>query len=256
MGWLQTLLNFGGGAGARPRTAPAARGECVVVAGREIPLRCVRHPRARRYVLRLTRDGAAQVTVPRGGTAAFAREFAVSKAGWIERQLARRAAAPAAPGPLRPGMTILFRGEGCPLRLAPDGRAAEFADQRVRLRPGEAEDLGPALRRHLWALARAELPGLVLRAAARHGLAVARVDVRNQRSRWGSCSARRVISLNWRLVQTPPPVRDYLVVHELMHLRQMNHSARYWALVAAAFPAWREAEAWLKRHNDLLRGGT
>jgi hypothetical protein len=225
------------------------------VAGRELPLLCVRHPRARRYVLRLTRDGAARVTVPRGGTLAFAREFAASKAGWLERQLARQAVRPAPRGPLRPGMTALFRGEACELRPAPDGRGVLLGDQRIRLRPGEAEDLGPAVRRHLWALARAELPGLVRHAAARHGLAVARVDVRNQRSRWGSCSARRVVSLNWRLVQAPPAVRDYLVVHELMHLRQMNHSARYWALVDAAFPAWREAEAWLRGHSDLLREG-
>jgi predicted metal-dependent hydrolase len=78
------------------------------------------------------------------------------------------------------------------------------------------------------------------------------VLVRNQRTRWGSCSARRTISLNWRLIQTPPFVRDYIIVHELMHLREMNHSQRFWHQVARAYPRWREAEAWLKQHRRLL----
>ena len=71
--------------------------------------------------------------------------------------------------------------------------------------------------------------------------------MRAQKTRWGSCSARGTISLNWRLIHAPPFVRDYLIVHELMHRRQMNHSARYWKLVADAFPRWQEAEAWLKK---------
>ena len=73
------------------------------------------------------------------------------------------------------------------------------------------------------------------------------MSVRNQRSRWGSCSVNGTISLNWRLVQTPEFVRDYIIYHELMHLREMNHSARFWARVEEVCPPWREAEHWLKR---------
>ena len=75
------------------------------------------------------------------------------------------------------------------------------------------------------------------------------MTVRNQRSRWGSCSRRGTISLNWRLVQTPDLVRDYIIHHELMHLREMNHSARFWARVEEVCPGWREAERWLKRNE-------
>jgi len=100
-----------------------------------------------------------------------------------------------------------------------------------------------------------ELPGRVGELAAQHGLTVRRVAVRDQRSRWGSCSARGVVSLNWRLVQTPEFVRDYIIVHELMHLREMNHSSRFWKLVAEAFPQMEEAEKWLKAHSRLLRSG-
>ena len=81
---------------------------------------------------------------------------------------------------------------------------------------------------------------------------VRRVSVRNQRTRWGSCSRRGLISLNWRLVQTPDTVRDYIIHHELMHLREMNHSERFWARVEAVCPGWRDAEKWLKRNGSLL----
>ena len=84
------------------------------------------------------------------------------------------------------------------------------------------------------------------------GVEVKHVTVRDQRSRWGSCSANGTISLNWRLVQTPESVRDYIIYHELMHLREMNHSARFWARVEEVCPGWREAEHWLKRNGSLL----
>jgi Protein of unknown function DUF45 len=90
-----------------------------------------------------------------------------------------------------------------------------------------AADLRPAIERHLWRLAAKELLPRVLEYAALHQLPVRRITVRNQRSRWGSASRRGTISLNWRLIQTPAFVRDYLVLHELMHLRHMNHSARF-----------------------------
>jgi predicted metal-dependent hydrolase len=90
--------------------------------------------------------------------------------------------------------------------------------------------------------------------AAAHSLTVRRVSVRDQRSRWGSCSVKAVVSLNWRLIQTPDFVRDYIIVHELMHLREMNHSDRFWKLLYAAFPQTDEAERWLKNHVTLLRG--
>lgn len=109
------------------------------------------------------------------------------------------------------------------------------------------------MERHLWRLAAIELPARLRELAALHGIEVARVLVRNQRSRWGSCSRTATISLNWRLIQTPDPVRDYICIHELMHRREMNHSARYWRHVAEAFPKWEEAESWLKANAALLR---
>lgn len=114
-------------------------------------------------------------------------------------------------------------------------------------------DLRPAVQRHLWTLAGRELPPRTIALAATHGLTVRRVTVRNQRSRWGSCSPRGAISLNWRLVQMPDAARDYIILHELMHLRQPNHSPRFWREVARVCPDYREAEAWIRRHQAQLR---
>ena len=104
----------------------------------------------------------------------------------------------------------------------------------------------------LRAQAARELPPQLLALAEQHGLEVTRVSIRNQRSRWGSCSPRGHVALNYRLVLMPPAVREYILIHELMHLRQQNHSIRFWRLVEAACPAFREAERWLKQHGAAL----
>ena len=101
--------------------------------------------------------------------------------------------------------------------------------------------------------ARLELPARLLELAAEHGLTVTRVSVRNQRTRWGSCGRDGHISLNWRLTLMPPEVCDYVLVHELMHLRRLDHSRAYWRLVAAACPGYREARQWLRTHGPSLR---
>lgn len=89
--------------------------------------------------------------------------------------------------------------------------------------------------------------------AALHGLSVPRVSVRDQRSRWGSCGRDGHICLNWRLVQMPAHVRDYVIIHELMHLRRLDHSPRFWSLVAAACPDYQIARSWLRAHGEALR---
>ncbi len=109
----------------------------------------------------------------------------------------------------------------------------------------------PALRRR----ALKELPPQLLALAAVHGITVTRVSIRNQRSRWGACSSRGSITLNWRLILVPPFVREYVMIHELMHRRELNHSKRFWKHVAAACPQHREARAWLLSDGQRLFTG-
>ena len=101
--------------------------------------------------------------------------------------------------------------------------------------------------------ARRELPARLVELAACHGLVVSRVSIRNQQSRWGSCGRDGHICLNWRLVLMPASVKDYVLVHELMHLRRMDHSAAFWRLVSDACPDYRTAREWLRRHGPSFR---
>ena len=103
-----------------------------------------------------------------------------------------------------------------------------------------------------WQRAVAHLPGELTALAAQHAIPVTRVSIRDQQSRWGSCSRRGTISLNWRLVQTPPFVREYVLLHELMHRRELNHSAHFWRLLAAACPRYVEARMWLRETGATL----
>jgi len=166
----------------------------------------VRHPRARRYVIRVRHDGVVRVTIPRWGSKREAEHFADSQRPWIEKQLAR------------------------------------WQSERARANT----QLPPSVRRELVARARRELPERLLELAVEHALSVGRVSIRNQRWRWGSCSPSGHICLNWRLVTMPDWVRDYVLIHELMHLKRMDHSRKFWKLVAAACPRFREARAWLR----------
>ena len=156
------------------------------------------------------------------------------------------------------------------MRVRPDGdlrvtiprggskaEALRFADRHLdwarRQRSRILEARRPAsLDRELRDRARRELPPQLLALAAHHGLEVSQVSIRNQRSRWGSCSSRGHISLNFRLLLMPPHVREYILIHELMHLRQANHSIRFWRLVEAACPGFRDAERWLRRNGASL----
>ena len=124
------------------------------------------------------------------------------------------------------------------------------ARQRARLTPSA---FGTEERTALRERARTELPTRLLELAAEHGLTVTGVSIRNQRTRWGSCGRDGKISLNWRLALMPPAVRDYVLIHELMHLKRLDHSPAYWKLVAAACPGYREARQWLRLNGPALR---
>lgn len=184
---------------------------------------------------------------------AEAQRFAERNISWVERQLVRLAANPRSPKEWTLGTTFLLRGESVTLDKAADrSDHVQFGSELLRVNDAETS-LRAAVEKHLWHLAARELPPKVFEFAQMHGLTVRRVTVRNQKSRWGSCSRRGTISLNWRLIQAPAFVRDYIILHELMHLRQMNHSVRFWREVEGVCPDYLVAERWLKLNAALLR---
>ena len=228
--------------------------ETLAVGARQIPLVLIRNRRARRYILRTDQKGGARVTIPRWGTAVEGRRFAERNTEWLERQFQRLGSLPNKSSEWLLGTEILFRGELVKLEAGVDGERGliHFGGETIKV--GEADaDLRPAIERHLRKLAAKELPSRVREFAAAHQLQVRRITVRNQRSRWGSCSRRGTVSLNWRLIQATTFVRDYIILHELMHLRQMNHSARFWREVEQVCPDYMTAESWLKQNAALLR---
>lgn len=117
----------------------------------------------------------------------------------------------------------------------------------------ERSTIGLEERRALRVRAAVELPRRLRELASQVGLEVARISIRDQRTRWGSCGRDGHVCLNWRLVLMPAWVRDYVMVHELMHLKRLDHSPAYWALVADAYPQYRQARRWLREHGPSLR---
>jgi len=236
------------------RQSPALPLVHLEVGKKSVPLQMVRHPRACRYRLRLRPDGSARVTIPRGGSVTVARQFVERHSAWLERQLQRLQTHLPKPVVWQVGTEILLRGNWVRIETAPDGdgKGIRLGDEWMQI-VEPTTDLRPAIEYRLRQLAARELPPRVLELAGRHGLTVSRVTVRSQKSRWGSCSRRGTISLNWRLIQTPAFVGDYICLHELMHLREMNHSPRFWREVQRACPDYAMAERWLKEHSGLLR---
>jgi hypothetical protein len=211
----------------------------------------VRVRRARRYILRVRPDGSLRITIPRGGSRAEALAFMARQVAWIARERAR-VRREQVPTRWTDGSVILFDGAGVPIQITTDasGAVACYGTRLVRLK--DPSDARPDIERDLRELARARLVPRLHTLAAQHGLAVARVTIRNQRSRWGSCSRTGAIALNFRLVQMPPEVSDYVLIHELMHLRQQNHGRPFWALVEQACPDYRAAERWLRLSGRAL----
>jgi len=172
----------------------------------------VHHPRARRYVVRVRSDGSVRVTIPRWGSKREAVAFVERERPWIEKQREKAEISRTTPRP-----------------EIPAEEQRRLREQAVRELPGRLHDL-----------------------AARCGVTVTRVSIRNQRWRWGSCSRNGHICLNWRLVTMPDWVRDYVLIHELMHLKRMDHSPAFWRLVAGACADYQDARRWLRAHQDRL----
>lgn len=212
-----------------------------------------RSARARNYRLTLRRDGVAVATIPLRGTEKEARAFVAQQEAWLERARERQRRRPRMADVWTLGTHVMWRGEMTEIRPAVRGERPQVCLGADVFRVSRLDgDLRPTLEAHFARRGKVELPARTWELAAVTGMEVKQVTVRNQRTRWGSCTTGGVISLNWRLVQTPEAVRDYIIYHELMHLREMNHSARFWARVAEVCPDWEAAEKWLDRNGSLL----
>jgi predicted metal-dependent hydrolase len=222
------------------------------------PVRVRRHRQARRYTLRIqsaTRE--VILTIPPRGTLKEANAFAHKHGGWIAARLKRLPdAAPFADGAVLPLRGVPhrithrhgIRGTVWTEIGADGGRLLCVAGQM----PHIDRRIGDFLRRE----ARRDLEAASHRFARELGLELRRVVVRDQSSRWGSCSTSGVLSYSWRLILAPSHVLDYLAAHEVAHLVEMNHSPKFWRVVQRICPDHEGAKAWLDAHGaDLHRYG-
>lgn len=208
--------------------------------------------RSRRLCVRVDRDAVVEVVVPRGTPRRHVASFLAEHEAWIARRVAGLVARPAEPFP-PPLVTLDAIGESRRLHLAGGRGRPRVVDAgggllQVAGAEVDAATLRALLRRWVIDRARAALPQLAHAFARAAGLPLAGVQVRTQRTRWGSCSTRRVLSLNAAILFQPPAVLHYLLAHEVAHLRHMNHSQAFWSLVGTLEPRWRELD------RQLLRG--
>ena len=224
----------------------------IVLAGQTVDYRLIR---ARRRTIGMEVDlSGLTVRAPRWVTLSEIEEALFERAQWIVRALAewRSRRREVMPREWKSGAPILYRGRELSLEVFPARRKHVRPDlfnltvlhPRAQVESEVAELVGKWLRDEAWALVAPQVEAY----AGRIARTPPTLRLSNARSEWGSCNARGEIRLNWRLVQLPPPLAEYVVAHEVAHLVELNHSPRFWALVESLMPGHvalrRELEDW------------
>ena len=226
----------------------------VLIDGHAVPVALRRRPGTRRMTLRVqAASGDVVLTLPPRVSLTRARAFLESQREWIG---AARARVPARIA-FAPGTAVPLRGEPHRILHRAGARLATRVEQdacgaAVIAVGGDDLSVPGRIGRFLAAEAARDLRAAAARHAERLGVSIVRITLRDTRSRWGSCSSRGALSFSWRLILAPPSVLDYLAAHEVAHLRELNHSARFWAILREICPGTDEAEAWLTRHGAGL----
>jgi predicted metal-dependent hydrolase len=235
-----------------------ARTVALQVQGIGVPVEVRQHAGARRLTLRVSKTRrAVVVTVPSGCRIEEADRFLKSHIEWVRDRLGRVPA----PVPLADGATIPLRGAPHRVRFVGPGHGADVvgverpAQGTPRLLvAGRAEHAARRLKDWLIGEAHNDLDECVALHTAKLGVRARHITLRDQTTRWGSCSANGLLSFSWRLILAPTFVLDYVAAHEVAHLREMNHGPRFWKLVAGAVPRLEEAKHWLRNEGtDLHR---
>jgi predicted metal-dependent hydrolase len=214
-----------------------------------------RHPRARRFVLRVDERGeAVELVLPRWGSLREANRFLEKNRGWLEKRLKDLPPRVAfAEGAEIPVLGVIHR-----IRHRPETRsrgAAWIENGEIHV-AGESAHLPRRLKDFLRERARKELTARAHDLAAKLGRKVAGIRLSDGKSRWGSCSAKGGLAFSWRLILAPEDVLHYVVAHEVAHLVEMNHGPRFWKLVETLAPGHAATRAWLRRNRArLLRFG-
>lgn len=213
------------------------------------------HPRARRISVRLDPSRSCVVLVyPRRAPQRLVADFVASRADWIAKHLE------ALPARIlfADGATIPYAGADHVIRVRPDARGGVWREDRDIIVAGKPEHAARRVRDWLKSEARTALTARVYAMAARIGVKVTQVGVRDTISRWGSCSSKGKLSFSWRLIFAPETVLTYVAAHEVAHLKHMDHSRAFWRTVMQILEEeqgdanWKLARQWLRRSGTIL----
>ena len=234
------------------RKLPSAsiRHELLKIDGRLLEVRVRLNPRARRMIVKVNpATGEISVTAPSRRGLAHALDFARGEKDWIAGQLAK------APGPvlMAPGAVIPFRGTLHEIRSQARGPAPVWLEDGIIWVSGRPAHAPRRVLDFLKSEARKAAEILALTHAEKLGVNPSRITVRDTASRWGSCSSARSLSFSWRLILAPEFVLDYVVAHQVAHLREMNHSPRFWAHVKNLIADKNTAQTWLRANGRELQ---
>jgi predicted metal-dependent hydrolase len=246
---------------SRPVAKASPSHQLLRVDGIPAPVEVRSHPTARRLTLRVSRTRrAVYLTVPQSFDVREANRFLARSLDWV---IARLDGVPEAV-PFQDGAVLPVRGVLHQVQFAGPGkgrRAVVTTIERPRKMPllsvaGPVEHAPRRLKDWLQAQAKRDLDARVTHHTKSLGLRARKLTMRDQKSRWGSCSSDGHLSFSWRLVLAPPFVLDYVAAHEVAHLAEMNHGPRFWRLVAKTCPKSEEAKFWLRGNGmDLYRYG-
>jgi predicted metal-dependent hydrolase len=233
------------------RRPPEPRLIEIAFDGAIYPVELRRHAQARRYTLRVQAATRTVVlTMPMRGSVRDAKAFVERNGGWIAARLKRLPQAIA----LTDGLELPLRGVPHRIVHRPGARGTVWieAGENLICVAGDPAHLARRVRDFFKREAKRDLDDASRRYAALLGVTLKRVAIRDQTSRWGSCTAAGALSYSWRLILAPPYVLDYLAAHEVAHLVEMNHSPEFWRVVARICPEWERAKGWLHANGNAL----
>ena len=217
-----------------------------MIQGQEVPIQTKENARARKLSLRVIID-AFVLTIPTRTSPSHIKRFLNQCIPWVETHLKSLQAVTQ----VVPGQDLVLQGKPFRCRLDPLRRKPALCEitHTLHLPPRYTQaDLHTFLKKH----AAKVLTPYAENAAHTLGLEISRLSFRDQRSRWGSCSANKNISLSWRLLLAPPEVTHYVCVHEVAHLLHMNHSPAFWKVVESLCPEYKTHRKWLKANGPGL----
>ncbi|HWE07416.1 MAG TPA: SprT family zinc-dependent metalloprotease [Rhizomicrobium sp.] len=230
-------------------TRKVAPRELLRIEGRAVEVNVRINPRARRLIVKVhPTTGEVTVTAPSQRAFVKALEFARGQHDWIATQLSRVPV----PVTLSTGSQVPFKGRDLVVREGESGHGTVWAEGDILYVTGGKTHQPRRILDFLKREARKEFEACTLEYGARLGVRHKRITVRDTASRWGSCSAQRSLSYSWRLILAPAFVLDYVVAHEVAHMREMNHGPQFWKLVRDLVGDPRRAQNWLRDHGAAL----